>query len=112
LRSQHDSLPNKRKTDLTRPNAQRAAQSPNSKSPACTSWTTLNAGLWNSDFGHRISDFGAALANPGEFPLPFKRRFCHHYLMQNWIKDYVRAQKAAYDSIPVVVVVTLVEKFR
>lgn len=32
--------------------------------------------------------------------------------MQQWIQDYVRAQKAAHDSIPVEAVARLVERFR
>src|SRR5882672_12463240 len=32
--------------------------------------------------------------------------------MQNWIRDYVSAQKAALDSIPVAAVASLIETFR
>ena len=32
--------------------------------------------------------------------------------MKNWISDYIRAQKAAHDSIPVEAVAELIDKLR
>src|SRR6266542_3550073 len=48
----------------------------------------------------------------GEFRLCFATSSCHHRRMQQWIQDYLAAQKAALDSIPVEAVANLIEIFR
>lgn len=48
----------------------------------------------------------------GKFPLYLPGTACNNSRMQNWIRDYVTAQKAALDSIPADAVAGLIETFR
>ncbi len=48
----------------------------------------------------------------GKFPLYLAEIACNNSAMQNWIRDYVSAQKAALDSIPVEAVAGVIELLR